>query len=173
LKPGENQLKAFHPETPKICSPPKGAISPNGTFFRVVFNNPPTSKDFVIWIDEPENKHRLEDKKKKKDCSAFAVSLFAEEGVERSTEIFLRPMREKAKIREATFLGWARVELDSNSGMIKQRGQNPYHYELWTYVNSKLESVESHKVVPGKVSQSRTGQVTGEHHLAPGRWRER
>jgi len=134
-------MTTFHPEMPKKC-PPKDAVSPNGIFFRFVFNNPPIPDDFVIWVDEPENKRSLDDNKRQGDCGAFAMSMLSEEGVTRSGGLFQFPLLKKMKkkaIQRNSFLGLAQVELDSNSGMIKQTGQNPHHYDLWPYLNSKIE----------------------------------
>ncbi len=132
-------MTTFHPDTPQKCRPPKNTIPSNGIYFRVVFNNPPTPKDFVIWVNEPENRRHLEDKKKRKDCGAFAISMLSEEGVIRSSGLFRRQMRKRATRKNATFLGWAQVELESSSGVIKQTGRNPHHHDLWPYMNSKLE----------------------------------
>lgn len=130
-------MTTFHPETPKNC-PPKDAVSPNGIFFRFVFNNPPIPDDFVVWVDEPENKHYLDDKKKQGNCGAFAMSMLVKEGITRLRGLFQHPLKKKA-IQRNSFFGLAQVKLDSNSGKIKQTGQNPHHYDLWPYLNSKLE----------------------------------
>ena len=132
-------MTTFDPKTPRKCRPPKGSVPSQGTYFRVVFNNPPTQEDFVIWIDEPENRHHLEQKTKANDCGAFAISMLLKEGLERSTGLFLRAMRKKAKKRNAAFLGWAQVALDPTCGVIKQTGQNPHHYDLWPYINRSLK----------------------------------
>jgi hypothetical protein len=42
-----------------------------------------------------------------------------------------------------------------------------------TRLRRQFDDVESRKVIPGNVSQSRTGQVVGQHHLTARRWRER
>jgi len=87
---------------------------------------------------------------KKGDCQAFAASMFTTE-VEtlRIIDIFRPAWRKRTILYGDGFIGIAQVDLDSSSGVIKQTGQNPHHYDLWPYVNSKLEcNVISVKEVP-------------------------
>lgn len=132
-------MATFHTVTPKKC-PPKDAVSSNGKYCRIVFNNPPTSEDFVIWILEPENNHELAKRTQKGDCSSFGISMLTEEGILRKSGLFWRGIKKRAERRKAQFLGWAEVQLDSDSGVLKQTGRDPDHYDLWPYVTCKLES---------------------------------
>ncbi|NUN15652.1 MAG: hypothetical protein HUU55_18665 [Myxococcales bacterium] len=132
--------RRFHELTPKKC-PPEDAAVPNGEYFRFVYHNPPVAEDFVIWIQEPENKHLLAEKIREKDvnCVQFAISLLTEDGVSRSNELFAQPLKEKARKRGATSYGWAKIKLDHRSGTLKQTGRNPFHYDLWPDVAFKFE----------------------------------
>lgn len=132
-------MTTFHPKTPSKC-PPKDAAPPNGIYFRIVRNNPPISKNFVIWVEEPRNRRQLQEKIKKKDCNAFAISFFTTEtAILGKIPLFRRALKKKA-IRDGDgFIGIAQVKLDSDSGVIKQTGGDPNHYDLWPYMNSKLE----------------------------------
>lgn len=131
-------MTTFHTETPRKC-PPNDATHSDGIYCRLVFNNPPTYKDFLIWIMEPENKHKLCTYKKKELCTAFAISMLTEAGILRRKKLFWRGMKKKAEKRESGFIGLAKVKLDQNSGVLKNTGKDPNHYSLWPYVNSKLE----------------------------------
>ncbi len=131
-------MTLFHPETPKKC-PPKDAISPNGMYYRFVLNDPPIAEDFKIWILEPENSHKLPQASKNGNCGEFAISFLTSEGVARTSELFQRGMKAKAKARGAIFSGWAQLKLDRKSGLLKQTGKNPHHYDLWPYVGQQFE----------------------------------
>lgn len=131
-------MTTFHPETPSKC-PPRDAVPSNGIYCRFVFNNPPTSEDFLIWILEPENKCKLREKKRKEDCSAFGISVLTEGGVLRRAELFQRQLKKKADKRGTGFLGVAQVKLDKDVGVLKQTGRDQAHFDLWPYTHSKLE----------------------------------
>lgn len=141
-------MTTFHPKTPSKC-PPKDAVPPNGTYFRVVINDPPISEDFVIWVEEPYNRHRLQEKMKQGDCRAFAASMFTTEiATLRKIEMFRQAWRKKTILYGDGFIGIAQVKLDSDTGVIKQTGADQAHCDLWPYVNSRLEcSVLSVKAV--------------------------
>jgi hypothetical protein len=66
--------------------------------------------------------------------------MLTEAGASRSAGLFLRAMQEKARKRKSVFLGWAEVELDSTSGVIRQTGRNLEHFDLWPYVPCSLET---------------------------------
>ena len=132
-------MTTLHPKTPRKC-PPKDAVPPNGAYFRIVLNNPPIPEDFVIWIEEPYNRHKIREKTKQGDCRAFATSMFTTEAATlRKIDMFLHAWKKRSKVYGNGFLGIAQVKLDSTSGVIKQTGADPVHYDLWPYVNSKLE----------------------------------
>ncbi len=133
-------MTTFHPSTPMKCRPPVGTTSPNGIYFRIVVNNPPTAENFVIWIEEPFNKHRLQEMVRKGNCQAFAASMFAtEEETSRKIDLFRHAWEKRRFLYGDGFLGIAQVELDSTCGMIKQTGKTSDHYALWPYGNSRLE----------------------------------
>ena len=115
-------MTKHHSLTPKKC-PPKDATSPNGVYCRIIFHDPPTSEDFLLWVLEPKNRHRLEEKTRKCDCSAFAISMFTEKGVLRVANMFQRAMKKKARTIGTSYLGVAKVKLDLNSGVLKQTGR--------------------------------------------------
>ncbi len=131
-------MTTFHPLTPQKCAPPGGSISPNGIYWRFVFHDSIVSSDFLIWILEPENSHLLEERTKKNHCDSFAVSLVTDEGIKRKLNVFMFPMRRKAERKKASFLGLAKVELNGDLGVLKQKGKDP-HVNFWPYVTCKLE----------------------------------
>lgn len=131
-------MNSFDPKTPSKC-PPKDADSLEDTFFRVVFHNPPIPDDFRIWVLEPENEHELDDRRRKNDCRAFAISMLSESGIARTSKLFWRGMRKKAEARRAKFLGIAAVYVNSDSGVLKQTGKNPDHFDLWPFTSCHLE----------------------------------
>ena len=131
-------MTSFHPETPSKC-PPRDAEPSSGIYCRFVFNNPPIPEDFLIWILEPVNKCELQERKRKGDCRAFGVSLFAEEGVMRKAKLFQRSLKKRADKRGEGFLGVAQVKLDKDVGVLKQTGRDWAHFDLWPYTHSKLE----------------------------------
>jgi hypothetical protein len=126
----------FHPQTPSKC-PPKDAIPPDGIYYRIVFNDPPTAADFIIWVLERKNVHRLDEKSKQKDCPAFAISVFlTEQGALRTANLFQRAISRNSS---RGFLGLAQIKLDKHTGIFKQTGNNPDHHDLWPYIDCKLE----------------------------------
>lgn len=131
-------MTLYHSLTPRNC-PPNSATHPNGIYFRFVFNNPPNSKDFTIWVLEPENEHKLEERMGKADCNSFAISILAEEGVARKRDLFLNALKKKAQKRGSDFIGLARLHLDPESGVFEQTGSDPYHFDLWPFTSCKLE----------------------------------
>ncbi len=138
-------MTIFHPDTPKKC-PPKDAVPSSEIYYRIIYNNPPTADDFRLWIHMPENAHKLDERKKKNDCNAFAISMLKEKGVSRAVKMFQHAISRRSKKNQTDFLGVAHVRLDLSSGVLKQTGRNPYHYDLWPYLDSKLE----HNVVAVK-----------------------
>ena len=132
-------MTIFHPDTPKKC-PPKDAVPSSEIYYRIVFNDPPIAEDFYIWVHVPKNAHKLDEKRKKSECSAFAISMFTtEEATSRVVTMFQRGVLRKAKRNAKNFLGVAKIKLNLDSGVLKQTGRDSYHYDLWPYHESKLE----------------------------------
>jgi hypothetical protein len=132
-------MTLFHPQTPSKC-PPNDALPSKEYFYRIVINNPPTSRDFVIWVEEPNNKSKQQKKNWHKPCQAFATSLFSnEEATLAKIKLFKNSWKARANIYGSGFVGIAKIKLDSDSGVIKQTGSDPHHYDLWPYFNAELE----------------------------------
>lgn len=127
---GNTLVGTFHPETPNHC-PPKSAVPKEGYFYRAVCNTPPTEEDFIIWILEPKNVHKL-DSKEKHQCREFAISFFTVDGIERIRAFFKNPM--------TSYTGIAKVKLDLSCGVMQRTGKDMQHYDLWPYTDVALES---------------------------------
>lgn len=131
-------MASFHPLTPRKC-PPDAEASLNGEYYRIVYHDPPTADDFEIWIFEPGNYDQLVERTKKRDCKAFALSMFTTEGKLRPAGMFISVMRKKGEIRGAGFFGWAKVIINPELGVLQQTGKNEQHHSLWPYVPCELE----------------------------------
>ncbi|MGB1249303.1 MAG: hypothetical protein ACPG8W_01615 [Candidatus Promineifilaceae bacterium] len=130
-------MPTFHDTTPKSC-PPADAKPRSVVLHRLVKNNPPVPKDFVIWSQDPTNKHRAKKmlKQNPNDCKVFALSMYVEEGLERWQKRFPRAMKH--------FAGWAEVHVDLDSGEVKQTSKDQSHYSLWPYTECDLHDKVNH-----------------------------
>lgn len=111
--------------------PPNDAQPALGIIYRLVFNNPPNSSDFVPnVIEEPQRFNLQSNMTEEKLCIGHGISVCKDlEDIRKKKKRFKRKFR-NSKIAETT--------LTSECGLIKQTGSDKSHYTWWLPPNVEV-----------------------------------
>lgn len=114
--------------------PPNDAQPALGIIYRLVFNNPPNSGDFVPNVIEEPERYNLQSnmtEEKEKSCIGHGISVCKD-----LEDIRKKKKRFRRKFRNSEI---AKVILTSECGLIKQTGSlNKSHYTWWLPPNVEV-----------------------------------